>query len=255
MKWNFSFDLQGTKRKYEELHKVSRHAPRIQMRKAPRKEYTVKNLDSIGKRIKFKMDPDLFEKSSGKSFVQVLKQRRTSWIFKGEDLGAEDFKEILLYSFGISEQDERKRTYPSGGQFYSIEVYILPTRRSVNSGLLEEKVYKFNVNSNEVVEMENIDLTYIDGISASTDVGFFSLEDAQFAVVLVGNDKDLAEKYMELSYRIMLLEAGHMAQNLLLTCTYKGISSVPLGGFHENQIKKLLHLPKEKMVFYTILGG
>jgi SagB-type dehydrogenase family enzyme len=225
------------------------------MRKAPRKEYTVKNLDSKGQRVKYKVDPQNFQRSSGKSFVEVLRERRTSWLFDGADLGEEDFKEILLYSFGISKEEERKRTYPSGGQFYSIEIYILPTRRSVESGLLEEKVYKFNVNSNEVVEMADIDLTQINQISASTDVGFFSLENAQFAVVLVGNDKDLAEKYMELSYRIMLLEAGHMAQNLLLSCTYKGISSVPLGGFHENEIKKLLHLPKEKMVFYTVLGG
>ncbi|KQU63088.1 SagB/ThcOx family dehydrogenase [Rossellomorea marisflavi] len=255
MKWDFTFSERDTTQRYRNYHRSSSHAPLMQMRKAPRREYEVRDLDSNGKRVKWHMDPGRFDQAGGKTFADVMKNRRTSWNFGERDVTEEELKELLLFSFGISEPLERKRTYPSGGQFYSLEIYLLPTIRSVASGLLEEKVYKLNVNEGTLVEMEDLDLAKLPLLSASTDVGFFSLKEAQCVVVLVGNDRDLSVKYMDLSYRIMLLEAGHMAQNFLLTCTSLGLSSVPLGGFHEGEIKNMLQLTDDKMVLYTLLGG
>ncbi|MDM5302499.1 SagB/ThcOx family dehydrogenase [Bacillus subtilis] len=255
MKWDFSFNLDDTRNRYRNYHRASSHSPLMQMKKAPRREYEVKNLDSVGKTVKFKIDPNMFNDPSNMSFKEVIKNRRTSWSFAGKDLTEGHFKELMLYSFGISNEKEKKRTYPSGGQFYSIEIYMIPTKRTVATGLFDEKVYKFNVNRYEIVEMGEVNIDSIDRISASTDVGLFSLEQVQFIIFLVGNDKDLSIKYMDLSYRIMLLEAGHMAQNFLLSCTFMGINSVPLGGYHESEIKEILNLPKNQMVLYTLLGG
>jgi len=255
MKWKLSFNQRETTKKYREYHRSSSHDPFLQMKKAPRRDYEVKDLDSPNRPVKYKVNPELFEEDTNKDFLDVLRERRTSWVFTEEPLSEKDFKRIILYSFGISEGEEKKRTYPSGGQFYSIEIYILPTKRSIESKLLDPLVYKYNVNSNEIVEMGEFNPEKINRISASTDVGFFSLEDCQFIVLLVGNDKDLAKKYLDLSYRIMLLETGHMAQNFLLACTALNRSSVPLGGFHESEIKKILGLSEDKMVLYTLLGG
>ncbi|MBO1912196.1 nitroreductase family protein, partial [Microvirga sp. 3-52] len=136
-----------------------------------------------------------------------------------------------------------------------IEIYILPTKRTLNSGLFASNVYKYNVYSNEIVEMGLFNVDALNKISASTDVGFFTLDECQFVIVLVGNDKDLAKKYLDLTYRIMLLETGHMAQNFLLACTALEISSVPVGGFHEREIREMLGLSQDQMVLYTLLGG
>lgn len=41
----------------------------------------------------------------------------------------------------------------------------------------------------------------------------------------------LVAKYGDRGYRYALLEAGHMAQNILLTCTALRRAAVPIGGF------------------------
>ncbi|MBP3038193.1 SagB/ThcOx family dehydrogenase [Bacillaceae bacterium Marseille-Q3522] len=255
MKWDLSFNIADTTRKYRRYHKSSSHDPLLQMKKSPRRDYEVKNLDTPNRPVKYKIDQSLFQEPMDKSFLEVLKQRRTSWVFSEKDLSELDFMKIMLYSFGISHEEHHKRTYPSGGQFYSVEIYILPTKRTLATQLLESKVYKYNVNSNEIVEMGFFPVEDLNRISASTDVGFFTLDQCQFVVILVGNDKDLSKKYLDLSYRIMLLEAGHMAQNFQLACTALDISSVPVGGFHESVIRKMLGLSENQMVLYTLLGG
>lgn len=255
MKWDLSFKIENSKKKYREYHKTSSHHPYLQMKKSPRQDYDIKNLDTPNRPIKFTLNPKLFDYPLNRSFLEVLKNRRTSWTFSEKDVEEFTFKKVMLYSFGISHEEHRKRTYPSGGQFYSIEIYILPTPRSIKSKLFDPVVYKYNVNSHEVVALESFEVNHLNRISASTDVGFFSLDESQFVIVLVGNDKDLAKKYLDLSYRIMLLETGHMAQNFLLVCTALGLSSVPLGGFHESEIRKILKLTENQMVFYTLLGG
>jgi SagB-type dehydrogenase family enzyme len=255
MKWDLSFNIADTTRKYREYHRSSSHDPFLQMKKSPRRDYEVKNLDTPNRPVKYLIDHSLLLEPMDKSFLDVLKKRRTSWVFGEKDINDLDFMKIMLYSFGVSHVEERKRTYPSGGQFYSIEIYILPTKRTLKTQLFESNVYKYNVNSNEIVEMMPFQVDELNRISASTDVGFFTLDQCQFVVILVGNDEDLREKYLDLSYRIMLLETGHMAQNFLLACTALDISSVPVGGFHESEIRKMLGLSENQIVLYTLLGG
>ncbi|QXW53631.1 hypothetical protein KXY09_01670 [Bacillus velezensis] len=110
---------------------------------------------------------------------EVLKKRRSSWVFSELDLTFEMLEQLLTYSFGISNIREKKRTYPSGGQFYPIEVYFVPTARSVDSNLLEEKVYKYNIDHQEIVEICDFNIDDLKAFSASTDVGFFLLMDVK----------------------------------------------------------------------------
>ena len=254
MNWNFNFNIKDTTKIYRKYHLSSSHNPYLQMKKAPRRDYSVKDLDSQDKVVKFNLD-DILHSSTDSEFLNTILKRRTSWDFTKKDMTVQDLKEILYYSFGVSDMKEKKRTYPSGGQFYSVEIYIIPTKRMVSNRVLDSKVYKYNVNKNELVEMADVDLTKINQISASLDVGFFTLENCQFTVFLVGNDKDISIKYLDLTYRIMLLEAGHMAQNFLLVNTYFNYSTVPIGGFNEGIIKELLNIDENDMILYTLFGG
>lgn len=255
MNWNWNFDTENTTDLYKFYHQTSSHNKNLQMKKAPRRDYSVNSLDTPNKKLKMKIDKKRISKSYSSTFTKILLSRRTSWDFSEKNLSTLDLMALLYLSFGISETKERKRTYPSGGQFYSIEIYIVPTKRSIESGLFEEKVYKYNVDSEEIVEMHQFDSSILNKISASLEVGFFSIDNSQLLIFLVGNDKDISKKYLDLSYRIMLLETGHMAQNFLLTSTYLGISSVPIGGFNENVIKDILKINESKMILYTLFGG
>ncbi|MBA4536695.1 SagB/ThcOx family dehydrogenase [Bacillus aquiflavi] len=254
--WDFCLYKKDERRLYKTYHKQSNHNPHTQTITAPRREYEVLSLDTIG--AKKTMDiPNVSQLPPlNISLSDAFLQRRTSWHFSDVEMGKEMLQSLLGYSFGMSSPKDRKRTYASGGQFYPIEIYFVPTRRTVANGVLEEKVYKFNVDRNEIVEMKDIDVDSLHKVSAQTDVGYFSFDEAQIIVFLVANDQDISVKYMDFSYRLLLLEAGHMAQNFQLTCTALGLSSVPMGGFHEVVVHQLLGIEDHSyMTVYTLLGG
>ena len=47
-------------------------------------------------------------------------------------------------------------------------------------------------------------------------------------------------KYGARAYRFVLLEAGHVAQNVLLAAAALGLAAVPLGGFYDREVDAVL---------------
>jgi SagB-type dehydrogenase family enzyme len=73
--------------------------------------------------------------------------------------------------------------------------------------------------------------------------------------VLVGDGDRIAAKYGERGYRFLLLEAGHLMQNLCLLSESLGWCTVPLGGFFEREVARQFHLPRTDLVLYLGLCG
>jgi SagB-type dehydrogenase family enzyme len=63
-------------------------------------------------------------------------------------------------------------------------------------------------------------------------------------------------KYGLRGYRFVLLEAGHLAQNVLLVCAALGLAAVPLGGFYDRPIDELLGADgvNESVLYAVCLG-
>jgi len=54
----------------------------------------------------------------------------------------------------------------------------------------------------------------------------------------------------------MLLEAGHLAQNLLLITTSLNLGSCPIGGFNDNMVNDYLYLDSiNEVTLYIIIIG
>ena len=62
-------------------------------------------------------------------------------------------------------------------------------------------------------------------------------------------------KYGERGIRFLLLEAGHLMQNLCLLSASLGVSTLPLGGYFERDIAQAFRLPKGDLVLYVGLLG
>ncbi|WP_128895857.1 SagB/ThcOx family dehydrogenase [Longirhabdus pacifica] len=255
--WDFSQQV-PEKPHYRTYHYVSNQAPQTQMIAAPREKYEVADIIQPDREIYMHL-PSTEEEQQHQvqlTLSDALYKRRSSWQFKGKDLSKFTLAQLLTTSFGLSHQEKGLRTYPSGGMFYSVDIYMIPTKRTINSGLMEAKVYHYNVEQKRIDVVRSLDMEHMHHISSFTDIGHFSIDDAQVVLFLVANDTNVSKKYMEYTYRILLLEAGHMAQNFLLVSTALGLSCVPLGGFHEVIVKKVLGLEQPQyMVLYTLLGG
>ncbi|MEU6652819.1 thiopeptide-type bacteriocin biosynthesis protein [Streptomyces sp. NPDC046900] len=73
---------------------------------------------------------------------------------------------------------------------------------------------------------------------------------------VVGGLSAITERYGMRAYRFLLLEAGHLAQNLLLTATALGQRSTVLGAFYDDALSQLLELDGVNSApFYAIPVG
>ena len=73
--------------------------------------------------------------------------------------------------------------------------------------------------------------------------------------VLVGDGARVEQKYGERGYRFLLLEAGHLMQNLCLLSASLGLATVPLGGYLEKDVARALVLPTTDVVLYVGICG
>jgi SagB-type dehydrogenase family enzyme len=73
--------------------------------------------------------------------------------------------------------------------------------------------------------------------------------------LLAGDGARVAEKYGERAARFLMLEAGHLMQNLCLVSASLGLVTVPLGGYFEGDIARQLVLPPTDLVLYAGVCG
>jgi len=73
--------------------------------------------------------------------------------------------------------------------------------------------------------------------------------------LLVGDGARVRRKYGARGERFLLLEAGHLMQNLCLLSQSVGLCTVPLGGYLEGAIARALALPADDLVLYVAACG
>ena len=65
----------------------------------------------------------------------------------------------------------------------------------------------------------------------------------------------MTAKYGDRGLRFLLLEAGHLMQNLCLASASLGLATTPLGGYFEADLAQRLTLPPTDEVLYLGLCG
>lgn len=182
--------------------------------------------------------------------------RRTSWSFENE-IDKEQLFKILINSFGGIEdwngdRPFRKRTYPSGGALYAIRPYILIN--NVN-GLESNTLYYFDGDTNQLQLINNnIDASKMYRYTSMTYSHIKSYDQASVYVFFTANLTETIPKYGLLSYRLALLETGHMSENLMLCCSALSLASVPFGGIFEAKLNEYLMIGDDTVLYFYAIG-
>ena len=79
--------------------------------------------------------------------------------------------------------------------------------------------------------------------------------DAPLCLAVVMNVAKMARKYGDRAERYCLIEAGHVAQNVLLQATAIGMGCVPIGAFDDGRLSRALSLPEEVRPLYLVPVG
>lgn len=143
---------------------------------------------------------------------------------------------------------ESRRTYPSGGARYPIDVYLLLLRcEGIDPG-----GYMFDPRAFALRQIERRDFSAdVRGVFGEDWVASSSL-----VVFFVAQWERSRMKYGDRGYPFAFLETGHMAQNLILVGNRLGLRSCPIGGFWERKVEDLFHLvtPEEAPIYSLVIG-
>lgn len=204
--------------------------------------------------------PDPVFASHGKSLVDVLLTRRSDHHFSGEPMPLEQLSNFLRMGAGENgtqlANGQHRRTYASGGGMYANDLYLVVNRvRGLNPGLYHYSAQKHALH---VVFERAIDLNdYFYDQTAQGGVERGSLEKAAFAVVYASFMRKVSYKYGERAWKLALLEAGHIGQNLYLTATaLDGVLITSVGGCKESDLQAILPIDpgSEKILYAQIVG-
>jgi SagB-type dehydrogenase family enzyme len=182
-----------------------------------------------------------------------IAQRQSRDAFSGVALSLKELSSILKYScgeIGPTESGMIHRAQPSGGARYPIEAYVLVFQESAE---LPTGVYHYNV------KHHSLDIVWKRQFSKKDIANLFSYEwvqNSSAALILTGVFSRTKMKYGQRGLRYVLLEAGHIGQNVYLTSQELGIGCTAMGGSKDGMIEDLLGIDgeSESLVYSLILG-
>jgi SagB-type dehydrogenase family enzyme len=179
---------------------------------------------------------------------KLILKRESVRKFSKKNLRFEVLSSILSIAkvLDISRQPE-KRSYPSGGARFPLELYVLIS----NCEKLEKGLYHFNILDNSLEILLKEDLDYL-----MNDFCTENITNPSAVIIITSVKNRIQIKYGKKKGReLYLIEAGHLAQNLILKCVENDISSCPVAGFKTQTIKTKLDLTNYEEVIYTLPIG
>lgn len=181
---------------------------------------------------------------------RILKTRESKRTFLQKKVDIIKLSNLIYYSLGIvkgKSTNDTRRTYPSAGARYPIELYL-----SINDFEgIENGLYHYDVLGHSLELM-------IKGDERKNIFKFVKQEmvlDAQISFFLTGVFNRTQVKYGIRGYRYVLLDAGHIAQNFYLVSTDLGLGCCTIGGFTDKTANDYLDLNEnEQLVYMGVIG-
>lgn len=180
------------------------------------------------------IDLDLSKLYDDNLFINTLVNRVSTRDYTKKNVLLEDLSLILKLSNGLNTIDENRYRYiPSAGGRFPIEIYIV----ELEGSSLKKGVYHYNVKEDTLEFLKAGDYRQELFEYSSNQECVLTCSNL---IIMSCNFERTQEKYGERGYRYILMDAGHICQNMYLTATYLNLGFVAIGGFNDNEINKLV---------------
>jgi SagB-type dehydrogenase family enzyme len=178
---------------------------------------------------------------------RALANRRCTYPLGTEPPAPRTLGRVLLLSHGVTGASWAGPV-PSAGGLQALELYLA----SLTPGWLPPGVYHYDRVGHHLSELAGgVGRAELQPLVPSLE----RVEGGALLWLLVGDGARVAAKYGDRGLRFLLLEAGHLMQNLCLACASVGLTTVPLGGFFERDLAKRLQLLETDEVLYVGVCG
>jgi SagB-type dehydrogenase family enzyme len=219
-------------------------------------------------RAEFDPSPELFWRNSDKAIplpecaspaskplLEIMRRRRTNRNVERSALSLQELSECLYAGLGITGLVRTEtgllplKMTPSGGARNPFEAFVLV--RNVQS--LDAGIYHYSAFDHSLEQVADPP-----GISPKELVkGQEWADDMPAIIFLVAVLRRTTWKYNDPNaYRVVLIEAGHIAQNIMLACTSNNLTACPTAALSHKQISKVLNLSDiTQTPIYALLVG
>ena len=188
--------------------------------------------------------------------IDAVCNRRSIRRWNHQSMSIMNLSTLLLYGAGIVRVEERSesrvffRAAPSGGGRYPIEIYPIVMRASgINPG-----IYHYNYQSHALQALQESEQTETALCECTTYPEF--IKGACVCFILTAMFERTMSKYSDRGYRYILLEAGHIAQNICLLATGLGLGSLCMSGMIDTKLERMLWIDgwAEASIYAVIVG-
>jgi SagB-type dehydrogenase family enzyme len=174
------------------------------------------------------------------SLERAIKNRRTSRAFMSDPLSQGEFSQLLWAAYGITDDRGFKRTAPSGGALYPMDLYAVAGTGGVKD--LETGTYHYDPNEHSISSILEGDIR-VDLARASLSQMWMAT--APVNLIITVEYRRISVKYGERGARYALMEAGHIGQNIFLQAEALGLGAGIVGAFHDENVSNVVKIPRE----------
>jgi len=184
------------------------------------------------------------------SLEEVISKRRSIRDFSDTPLTKEQISQILWAAQGITDKEKSFRSAPSAGALYPLELFLVVGENGVKD--ISPGVFQFLPEDHSIKVVLDKD---VKEDLANAALGQSAVAQVAVDIVITAEFERTTGKYGERGVQYVWLEAGHVAENILLQVTSFGLGAVPIGAFNDEKVIKILNIPLEFKPLYIIPIG
>ena len=179
------------------------------------------------------------------SLEETLSKRKSVREYTREPLNKKEISQLLWAAQGITHEGW-KRTAPSAGATYPLEIYLVVNRAEG----LEPGLYHY-LPSEHTLELKKSGK--FGKKLAEAALNQEMIEKAPLDIVITALYQRTTSRYGDRGRRYIYMEVGHVGQNIYLQAEALGLGTVVVGAFRDDRVKKLLGI--DEKVFYIMPVG
>jgi protease I len=176
------------------------------------------------------------------SLEQALAKCRSVRQFAGRSLDFTQIGQLAWAGQGITGPEEGLQTTSPAGVTYPMKLYFA-TR---------EGLFIYHPDEHSLEETSNQDIR--ENLAAAA-LEQEAVADAACDIIVAGSAKELTAKHTHKTARYMLMQTGHIAQNIQLQAASLGLGSAATVAFNANQVRRACRLPTNLEPVYIICVG
>jgi SagB-type dehydrogenase family enzyme len=173
------------------------------------------------------------------SLEQTISARRTIRSFSNKSVSLSFLSQMLWAAHGITGPDNFKRSAPSAGALYPMDLYAAVGQNAVKE--LDAGVYHYHPKGHAISKITEGDQRLS---LAEASLHQMWMAAAPINFIITAEYPRITGKYGRRGLRYAQIEAGHIGQNLFLQAVALGGAAGIVGAYHDHKVINVLRIPE-----------